>query len=211
MSLPRPFPALYCIVDAPRFGSLAQMLLFCRECVAGGASLIQYRNKSGKSGEMLSHARELHRIAGPGVMLIMNDRADLCLGAALDGVHLGQDDLSPLAARRLVGERIVGLSTHTVEQVRAADAAHCDYIAIGPVFSTTSKQNPDPVIGTAGVKAARAATRKPLVAIGGITRSNCREVMAAGADSVAVISDLLINPREAVRGFLSLLGSVSPA
>jgi thiamine-phosphate diphosphorylase len=139
-------------------------------------------------------------------LLIMNDRADLCLAAGFDGVHVGQDDLSPHAARRVVGaRRMVGFSTHNLEQIRAADSSDCDYVAVGPVFATASKQNPDPVIGLTGLRAARAATKKPLVAIGGITRANCRQVIDAGADSVAVISDLLRNPRCAVQEFLEQL------
>lgn len=134
----------------------------------------------------------------------MNDRADLCLAAGFDGVHLGQDDLSAEAARRIVGNgRLMGVSTHNDDQVAAADETDCDYIAIGPVFPTASKQNPDPVIGVEGVRRARALTRKPLVAIGGITRANFQQVFDAGADSVAVIGDLLREPRASVKEFLA--------
>jgi thiamine-phosphate pyrophosphorylase len=136
----------------------------------------------------------------------MNDRSDLCLAAGFDGVHVGQDDLSPAGARLVVGERLwVGVSTHNPDQVGAADRQPVDYIAVGPVFSTASKANPDPVIGLEGVRRARALTRKPIVAIGGITRANCRSIIDAGADSVAVISDLLRDPREAAEEFLALL------
>jgi len=136
----------------------------------------------------------------------MNDRADLCLAAECDGVHLGQDDLTVAGARRVVGqERWVGISTHNLDQVRDADRTSATYIAIGPVFATASKANPDPVVGIEGVRAARALTRKPLVAIGGITRQNCRSVIEAGADSVAVISDLLGSPRESAEAFLRQL------
>jgi thiamine-phosphate pyrophosphorylase len=122
-------------------------------------------------------------------------------------VHLGQDDLSVPDARRVVGDELwVGLSTHNVEQVAAADQTSADYIAIGPVFATSSKANPDPVIGIAGVRAAKRLTGKPLVAIGGITRANCAAVMGAGADSVAVISDLIRDPRKSVEEFLRILG-----
>jgi thiamine-phosphate pyrophosphorylase len=137
----------------------------------------------------------------------MNDRADLCLAAEFDGIHLGQDDLSPEGARRVIGESLwLGVSTHNSEQVTKADKTSADYIAIGPVFSTASKATPDPVIGLEGVRQARALTGKPLVAIGGITRANCRSVIEAGADSVAVISDLLRDPRKSAEEFLRILG-----
>jgi len=210
------FPRLYCILDRACFNSadpLGEILAFAREVLAGGGTLVQYRDKIGAPREILSHARELRRLVagqkisqdGKAMKLIMNDRSDLALAACFDGVHLGQDDLSPTAARRVVKAGIIGVSTHNLGQVRAADASDCDYIAIGPVFATSSKQNPDPVIGLDGVRAARALTRKPLVAIGGITRGNCRDVIVAGADSVAVISDLLRHPQLATAEFLSLL------
>jgi thiamine-phosphate pyrophosphorylase len=199
-------PRLYPIVDASAFADTGAILSYAKALVAGGCTLIQYRNKSGDSRQMLSHARELRRVLGPGVRLIMNDRADLCLGANFDGVHVGQDDLSPAAARAIVGERLwVGTSTHNPAQVRAADSAPVDYIAIGPVFATSTKANPDPVAGLEGVRAARALSSKPLVAIGGITRGNARSVIEAGADAVAVISDLRSEPEAAAREFLRLL------
>jgi thiamine-phosphate pyrophosphorylase len=139
------------------------------------------------------------------VTLIMNDRADICVASGYDGVHLGQDDLSPEGARLVVGTRLVGISAHNSQQVKEADASPADYIAIGPVFPTTGKKNPDELVGLKGVSAARAATRKPLVAIGGITRSRAKSVIEAGADSVAVISDLLSSPRQAAEEFLRLL------
>ena len=130
-------------------------------------------------------------MAGTRATLIMNDRADLCLAADFDGVHVGQDDLSPEAVRRVVGPgRMVGVSTHNVPQVREADGWPVDYVAVGPVYATASKANPDPVIGLEGVRQARALTSKPLVAIGGITAANMDEVFAAGADAVAMISGL---------------------
>ena len=108
---------------------------------------------------MLSHAREMRRALDRKVKLIMNDRADLCLAAGFDGVHVGQDDLSPEGARRVVGDgRIVGVSTHNLEQLKVADAGPADYIAFGPMFATSAKQNPDPVVGLEGLRAARAAT-----------------------------------------------------
>jgi len=136
----------------------------------------------------------------------MNDRADLCLAAEFDGVHVGQDDLSPESVRKIIGpDRWLGVSTHNPEQLREADLTSADYLAIGPVFATSSKENPDPVIGLEGVRRARELTRKPLVAIGGITRANAASVIEARADSVAVISDLLREPRKSAEEFLRIL------
>ena len=140
------------------------------------------------------------------VRLIMNDRADLCLMAEFGGVHVGQEDLSPEAVRAIIGPaRWLGVSTHNPEQLREADLTSADYLAIGPVFATSSKETPDPVVGLEGVRRARALTRKPLVAIGGITRANAASVIEAGADSVAVISDLLREPRKSAEEFLRIL------
>jgi len=204
-------PRLYPIIDPallPGSGDQAARVAgFARELVRGGVTLIQYRNKTGSGRQMLSDARELRRTLGAEVRLIMNDRADLCLAAGFDGVHVGQEDLSPEGARLVVGDRLwVGVSTHSVEQVVQADQTSADYIAIGPVFATTSKEKFDPVVGFEGVHAARAATRKPLVAIGGITRVNAALVIKAGADSVAVISDLVHDPAKSVAAFLRVLG-----
>src|SRR5262249_18358567 len=175
---------------------------------------LQYRDKSGDAARMLSCARELRRVTKGKATLIINDRADICLAAQADGVHLGQDDLSPAAARKILAEEgnkrsqplIVGFSTHNLGQVAQADTMPIDYVAVGPVFSTASKANPDPVIGLEGVSKARAATQKPLVAIGGITRRNCLQVRDAGADAVAVIADLLESPVKALEEFIRVLG-----
>jgi thiamine-phosphate pyrophosphorylase len=209
MRRPLALPRLYPIVDAGMFARepdpTAAVVRFVEQLVAGGAGLIQYRNKQGSAPAQLAQARELRRVA-PEALLVMNDRADLCLAAGFDGVHVGQDDLSPAGARMVVGnERWVGVSTHNADQLEAADGGEADYVAIGPVFATSTKANPDPVVGLDGVRAARAATRKPLVAIGGITRANCRAVMAAGADSVAVIRDLVAHPAATTEEFLRLL------
>ncbi len=145
--------------------------------------------------------------AGSPVRLIMNDRADLCLAAEFDGVHVGQDDLSPESVRAMIGPgRRLGVSTHNPEHLREADLTSADYLAIGPVFATFSKEKPDPVVGLEGVRRARALTRKPLVAIGGITRANAASVIEAGADSVAVISDLLREPGKSAEEFFRILG-----
>lgn len=199
-------PRLYAIIDAAFFSDTAALLAFAAELRAAGVTLFQYRNKAGHARQMLSQARGLRRLL-QGARLIMNDRSDLCLATGCDGVHLGQDDLSVEGARRVLGEKLwVGVSTHVPEQVRAAAAAPVDYVAVGPVFATRTKANPDPVIGLEGVGAARSLTSKPLVAIGGITRQNCRSVLEAGADSVAIISDLLNNPGQSAEEFLRRLG-----
>jgi thiamine-phosphate pyrophosphorylase len=205
-------PRLYPIVDAAFFSSSEELVVFAAELVAGGCTLLQYRNKSGGAGIMLAQARELRRRCRTGVSdphvpkLIMNDRADLCLVAEFDGVHVGQDDLLPESVRGIIGGgRWLGVSTHIPEQVREADRTSADYLAIGPVFSTSSKDRPDPVVGLEGVRRARQLTRKPLVAIGGITRANAASVIEAGADSVAVISDLLREPRKSAEEFFRVL------
>jgi thiamine-phosphate pyrophosphorylase len=183
------------------------MLAAAEELAAAGCALLQYRNKSGNARQMLEQARELRTRMGPNVKLIMNDRADLCLAAGFDGLHLGQGDLSPESARLIIGDRRwLGISTHNSEQLAEANRTSADYLAIGPIFATGSKVNPDPVVGLAGIRRARELTTKPLVAIGGITRVNARSVIDAGADSVAVISDLLLDPRKSAEEFLQLLG-----
>jgi thiamine-phosphate pyrophosphorylase len=200
-------PRLYAILDAGCFSEVDAMFATAEDLRRAGVTLLQYRNKSGNARPMLDQVRELKQRIGSRVKLIMNDRADLCLAADFDGLHLGQDDLSPESARRIIGpNRSLGISAHNPEQVAEADKTSADYIAIGPVFATSSKSNPDPVVGLDGVRRARALTRKPLVAIGGITRANARSVIDAGADSVAVISDLIRDPRKSAEEFLRILG-----
>jgi thiamine-phosphate pyrophosphorylase len=199
-------PRLYAILDSSVFPDGERIGAFAEELAAGGITLLQYRNKADNPRQVLDDTRELKRRLGDSVKLIMNDRADLCLVAGFEGVHVGQDDLSAEGARRVVGPKLwLGISTHNLEQVREADRTSADYIAVGPVFATGSKADPDPVIGLEGVRRARALTRKPLVAIGGITRANCRSVREAGADSVAVISDLVHEPRKSVEEFFRVL------
>jgi thiamine-phosphate pyrophosphorylase len=209
VKLPRLYPILDVELLCRQAVSAEQrtetVLLFAEALATGGASLFQYRNKQGSAAEMLFHVREIRRKL-PQVRLIINDRADVAVAAGCDGVHLGQDDLSTAGARLVCKPpMLIGRSTHNEEQAREADGTDADYIAIGPVFATSSKTRPDPVVGLAGVKAARRLTQKPLVAIGGITRLNCKEVLDAGADSVAVISDLLDSPAKSVEEFLQLL------
>jgi len=201
-------PKLYAIVDvtcfAPPLRTTNSIVEFARDLREGGVTLLQYRNKEGDTRQMLNHTREIKRVLEGKVTLIMNDRSDLCVAMGFDGVHLGQDDLPADGARLVVADRFIGVSTHNPQQVKEADAGPADYIAIGPVFPTTGKKNPDALVGLDGVRKARALTKKPLVAIGGITRHNAKSVMEAGADSVAVISDLLSSPRRAAEEFLRL-------
>ncbi len=210
-------PVLYPIIDADSLSAGASgadaMQAVCahaRALAEAGCTLMQYRAKRLSVHEALAEARELRRIL-PGVTLIMNDRADLCLAAGFDGVHVGQDDLSPEAARSVVGDKaVVGLSTHNPEQMGEALMKPVDYLAIGPVFSTGSKANADPVVGLAGVSEARrlrdeSGRALPLVAIGGITRANAAAVLNAGADAVAVLGDLSNSPRESAREFFRLM------
>lgn len=220
-------PPLYPVIDFSWFATAPDPILaimrYAEELIVAGATLIQLRDKSQPSAEhgltednvtrrFLSCARELRRVTLDRATLIINDRVDICLAANADGVHLGQDDLSPAAARKIFDQvkdgksRVIGFSTHNLAQVHEADALPVDYVAIGPVFATVSKANPDPVVGLEGVRQARQAARKPLVAIGGITRQNCRQVKDAGADAVAVISDLLESPGKAFADFLRVLG-----
>lgn len=213
------FPRLYAILDMDLLAARSlQLAHIAAGFHAAGVTLVQYRNKQGCAKEMLNDAAMLRDLfAKQDSRLIMNDRADLALLAGLDGVHVGQSDVPPEDARSIVGTgKWVGISTNSAEQVIASDLTSCDYIAYGPIFPTASKINPDPIVGLAGLKAVRALTRKPLVAIGGITRKNCRSVLDAGADSVAVISDLLpafgdfplvgAEARRIAEEFLSLLG-----
>jgi thiamine-phosphate pyrophosphorylase len=215
-------PRLYPIIDFSFFAAqpdpISAFARFAEELIGTGATLIQMRYKSQPGSEnsvtrqLLSFARELRRVTLDRATLIINDRVDICLAAGADGVHLGQDDLSPTAAHRIFNQikdgksRVIGFSTHNLAQVREAEALPVDYIAIGPVFATGSKVKPDPVVGLEGVRQARRVTTKPLVAIGGITRQNSSQVKDSGADAVAVISDLFESPGKAVADFLRVLG-----
>ena len=185
-------PPIYPILDAATLDRCGISLPAAAEALlAGGARILQIRQKGHWSRAFFDSARETARLArDAGAQLIVNDRADFAL--LLDaGLHLGQDDLPPADARRVAGpSRIIGYSSHNPEQLAAADSEPVDYIALGPVFSTTSKQNPDPVVGIDAVRRLRALTAKPLVAIGGITLENAADVLRAGADSLALIAAL---------------------
>ena len=200
-------PRLYPILDPACFSDAAEMFAAAEDLAAAGVTLLQYRDKSGNARRMLDNARELKQRLGATVKLIMDDRADLCLAAQYDGLHVGQDDLPAESARRIIGPaRWLGVSTHNTEQLAEAGKTSADYLAIGPIFATSSKADTDPVVGLEGLRRARELTSKPLVAIGGITRANARSVIEAGADAVAVISDLLRDPRKSAEEFLRVLG-----
>jgi len=199
-------PRVYPILDSSCFADTAELCSAARELISAGVTLMQYRTKSGNARQMLEQTRALKQSVGGSTKLIMNDRADICLAAGFDGVHVGQDDLSSEGARKVIGANLLlGVSTHNPAQLREAHQTSADYLAIGPVFATTSKLNPDPIVGIEGVRQARAITNKPLVAIGGITLANCRSVFEAGADSVAVISGLIREPRKSAEDFLRIL------
>ena len=185
-------PHVYPITDTriSGIGHVEQLSRF----ISGGATLVQLRDKSGPSGEFHDAAVRAIKLAhSHSVKIIINDRVDIALAAGADGVHLGQDDLSPIEARKLLGPNaVIGYSTHTEEQAEAALKFPIDYIAFGPVFSTKTKENADRVVGLKKLAAIRGLTRGlPLVAIGGIEASNLRSVLATGADSAAVISAVL--------------------
>jgi thiamine-phosphate pyrophosphorylase len=190
-------PKLYPITDSRLSGlSHAEQV---RRLSAGGARFVQLREKHLAPREFYHQAEEAISVARErGVRLIINDRVDIALALQADGVHLGQDDLPPEAARDILGERaIIGFSTHNVAQAIAAARLPVDYIAIGPIFPTTSKENPSGVVGLEGLRRVRRAVgEKSLVAIGGIRRENLREVLDTGADAVAVISLLAAAPEE---------------
>ncbi|MGH9343724.1 MAG: thiamine phosphate synthase [Terriglobia bacterium] len=210
LSLPR----LYAIVDAQQIQTGQTAARSPAEVtgalLAAGVRLIQYRDKKANARELYAGVLSLAgRVQRAGGRLIVNDRADVAWAAGADGVHLGQEDLPAAHARSFLPKsKILGLSTHSVAQVEAADQAPVDYIAFGPIFTTGSKEKPEPVVGLQGLVEARKATPKPLVAIGGITLENARSVINAGADSVAVISALLSaeGVGEQARKFLAILG-----
>jgi thiamine-phosphate pyrophosphorylase len=203
-------PRLYAIVDRATLDARGMSVAaFARELRDAGVRLVQYRDKSGSSQQILRATEEISEVfAGmDDAILVSNDRADLAVLAGW-GVHVGQGDLSVAAAKIVVTNGRVGVSTHTDAQVLEADASAADYVAVGPVFATSTKADAEAVIGLEGVRRARALTSKPLVVIGGIMRENARSVLEAGADSVAVISGLLVDGKsvgEAARDFLEIL------
>ncbi len=228
MTKSNPFSDLYVIADADVLSARGcRVRAFAEEMLCAGVRLLQYRNKTGGAQTVLRDAAILREVfAGKGATLILNDRVDLAVLAEWDGVHVGQEDLVPEDAKAVMAglqphpsqgregwgtrhQGIVGVSTHTCCQVRAAEASCADYVAIGPVFATGTKLDASAVVGLEGVRRARALTGKPLVAIGGITRENARSVVEAGADAVAVISALVAageRPGRVAEDFLAVLG-----
>ncbi|MEY3284207.1 MAG: hypothetical protein RIR86_2220 [Acidobacteriota bacterium] len=213
-------PKLYAITDRGLANSPTVAIV--RQMLAGGARLIQLRDKEGTAKDLFDAAREiLPMTRAAGGRLIINDRVDVALTAEADGVHLGQEDLTVEEAREILGPgKIIGISTHNRAQFEAALTTTADYIAVGPIFTTTSKENPDPVVGLELLREARGLTDRPIVAIGGIDLDRATQVIEAGADSVAVISALYPWPEQldlttvpdisgSVRRFLTLLGSDS--
>jgi len=206
-------PRLYVILDAALITSPE------RDCAASlaeaGVRLLQYRNKSASARQYLGSSRELAELLCPrGVSFFVNDRPDVAFLAGASGVHIGQDDLDVEQARRVVGpDKLIGVSTHNLEQFERAASSSADYIAVGPVFITSSKANPDPVVGLAFLRKVRGLTEKPIVAIGGITLERASAAIEAGADSVAVISGILsaADPAARARQYITTLEAAKHA
>jgi len=189
---------LYAITDRnlaglPNDQVVAQLLL-------GGAKLIQLRDKEASARELLESARACRKLTrAMGATLIINDRVDVALAAEADGVHLGQEDMTPDKAREVLGPAaIIGLSTHSLDQFRAGMKTSANYLALGPIFATTTKENPDEVVGLESLRAAKEISNRPIVAIGGIKEDRVTEVIEAGADYVAIVSALYVNAQTVV-------------
>ena len=191
ITLPKIYPITY--TNISRLSHLEQVV----RLISGGASVIQLRDKSAAAGEFHRSASEIVDYAHRhGAKIIINDRVDVALTARADGVHLGQDDLSPIEARKLLGPTaIIGYSTHSLEQARAALTLPIDYLAFGPIFATSTKTDTQPLVGLDGLRAVRTLDHEQaLVAIGGIDLNNATSVLSAGADCLAVISGVLAEP-----------------
>ena len=206
-------PAFYPVLDTELLSQRGLRATEATEAILeAGARILQFRHKQFFSRQVFEEAEQVAKLCrDAGALFVMNDRADIAilLKAAL---HLGQDDLPPADARGIMpSDRIIGFSTHNADQLRAGDSEPVDYLAIGPIFATASKHNPDPVVEIERLRTLRSLTQKPLIAIGGITRKTAASVFAAGADSVAVISDLYPLPltksslRARVKEWLSIL------
>jgi thiamine-phosphate pyrophosphorylase len=204
----KPLPRLYAIADAA-FGDPVQL---AEALFSGGVRLVQIRNKKAAARELLEQVERVLALAPPNARVVVNDRVDVALISGSAGVHLGQTDLPPVAARQIMGpERIVGFSTHNMEQALQADKLPVDYIAVGPIFATTSKENPDPVLGVEELARIAQSVQKPVVAIGGVTLENAGDVVRAGAQAVAVIQNILSasNVPERVRAWIETLNGAS--
>ncbi len=206
-------PRLYVILDAALL--TAPETECAQKLAAAGVRLLQYRDKRASARKLFESSKRLSSLLIPqGVTFVVNDRADVASAAEASGVHVGQEDLGVEEARLVVGAaRFVGVSTHNLEQFQRAAASSADYIAVGPIFATGTKSNPDPVVGTQFIRRVRPITDKPIVAIGGITLERAPEIIESGADSVAVISDILGAPEPAMRArqYIDLLGPANHA
>lgn len=204
-------PPLYVILDAALLTT--SEVAIARKLSEAGVRLFQYRNKRASSRELLQASSALaSELVASGAEFFVNDRPDVAYLCSASGVHVGQQDLPVSDARKILGSgKLLGVSTHNLDQFRAAAATDADYIALGPIFATDSKANPDPVVGTDMIRKARTLTQKQIVAIGGITLDRAKEVIEAGADSVAVISDILRapDPAKRARQFLDLLEPIA--
>src|SRR5215467_1440652 len=204
-------PPLYVILDAALLTS--PEVEVARKLNDAGVRLFQYRNKRGSTRELFQASSALAaELSQRGALLFVNDRPDIAYLSGASGVHVGQNDLPVAESRAVMGKgKFLGVSTHNLEQFSAAAASDADYIGVGPIFATDSKANPDPVVGTAMIQKARKLTQKPIVAIGGISLERAREVVEAGADSVAIISDVLRanDPAGRARQYLELLEPIS--
>jgi len=206
-------PRLYVILDA---ALLTVPETECaRELADAGVRLLQYRNKRASARALSESSIEIVSLLAPlKVSVVVNDRADVAALAGANGVHVGQEDLGVGKARLVVGtEKLVGVSTHNLEQFQRAVASSADYIAVGPIFATGTKSDPDPVVGAEFIRKVRLLTDKPIVAIGGITLERAPELIDSGADSVAVISDILRAPEPGMRArqYIDLLGPANHA
>jgi len=206
-------PRLYVILDATLLNNSPHDC--AQELAAAGVRLLQYRHKTASARDLLATSRELvSSLNSYGASLVVNDRPDIAVLAGAAGLHVGQEDLEPEQARAVVGDEMwIGTSTHNLEQFRRAAATSADYIAVGPIFPTTSKSNPDPVVGLELIRQVRNLTEKPIVAIGGITVERAASVIEAGADCVAVIRGIVCaaKPVERARRFLDALGAANHA
>jgi thiamine-phosphate pyrophosphorylase len=206
-------PRLYVILDAALLTIPESEC--ARQLVDAGVRLLQYRNKTASSRDLLDSSKRLSAELMPrGVTFIVNDRADVTALAGASGVHVGQEDLGVEEARGVVGrDRLVGVSTHNRAQFEQAAATSADYIAVGPIFSTSTKSNSDPVVGMEFIRQVRPLTDKAIVAIGGITLECAAEVVGAGADSIAVISDILRarDPRARAHRYVEMLKTANHA
>ena len=206
--MPDLFPPLYAILDLAAVDSHARI---AEALAQRGVRLMQLRDKAASARALFDASKKLVAdLAAREVRVIVNDRPDIAAMVGAGGLHVGQEDLPVEEARRICGPGCwVGVSTHNLEQFRAAAATSADYIAVGPIFSTVTKANPDPVMGIEFLRVVRPLTRKPLVAIGGITIESAEQLYRAGADSLAVVKDLLVpDPAQRAHEYLAIAARV---